>query len=234
MEGIYPQVNWLQGLAMTTLEDQLFRADPVEQDLLQQGSGPCWVYPLRVSLVEEVGWCFDVSWSCLLVPWLWGLLGGQLPTALHWDTDISYKAICRWLLFVLGLEMPRRGQAANHSRLLLVLGLRPLSKMYVAHWPDAACLRDFRKIQSMSQDSPFVWKRHWKWFGLGLQVGWGRISGNHQGRVNSMSQVDVVSDMVPACQLFVGRALPALLSWRKLLLQLLPQCQTTQFLFIHP
>ena len=38
-----------------------------------------------------------------------------------------------------------------------------------------------------------------------LKVGWGGVSGNHQGGVNSASQVDGVSDMGPACWFFKGR-----------------------------
>ena len=36
---------------------------------------------------------------------------------------------------------------------------------------------------------------------VGLEVGWGRASGNHQGDANNVSQVDGVSDMAPACHL---------------------------------
>ena len=41
---------------------------------------------------------------------------------------------------------------------------------------------------------------------VGQKIGWGRASGNHQGGANSVSQVDGVSDVVPACWLCVGRA----------------------------
>ena len=44
--------------------------------------------------------------------------------------DICYKAICRWLLVALGLEVPRRSQAVNLGWLLLVPGLGPLIKRY--------------------------------------------------------------------------------------------------------
>ena len=37
--------------------------------------------------------------------------------------------------------------------------------------------------------------------GVGLKVGWDMVSGNHQRGANSVSQVDGVLDMVPACQL---------------------------------
>ena len=55
----------------------------------------------------------------------------------------------------------------------------------------------------MSQDGPFVWKCLFKPFyedvtasGLGWSenVGWGEVSGNHQGGVNSISQAGGDSD----------------------------------------
>ena len=39
---------------------------------------------------------------------------------------------------------------------------------------------------------------------VGLQVQWGRISGNHQGGTNSDSQVDGDSDMAPLSAVSVG------------------------------
>ena len=66
---------------------------------------------------------------------------------------------------------------------------------------------------------------------VGPQIGWSRLSGNHQGGADSVSQADGDSDMVPACQFCVCFVrgglrkeqwpLPALLSERKLPLQLL-------------
>ena len=47
--------------------------------------------------------------------------------------SMSYKAICRWLLLLLGLEVPTRGQATNQDQLLLGLGLGPLIERYGAH-----------------------------------------------------------------------------------------------------
>lgn len=35
--------------------------------------------------------------------------------------------------------------------------------------------------------------------GVDLQVEWGRVSGNHQGRMNSVSPADGDSDMVASC-----------------------------------
>ena len=45
---------------------------------------------------------------------------------------MSYKVILRWLLFVLGLEVPRWGQSLNKCWLLLVLGLGPFRENYRA------------------------------------------------------------------------------------------------------
>ena len=46
---------------------------------------------------------------------------------------MSYKAICRWLLCALDLEVPRRSQAVNQVWLLLVLRLEPFNKKYRVH-----------------------------------------------------------------------------------------------------
>ena len=56
----------------------------------------------------------------------------------------------------------------------------------------------------MSQNRLFVWKNHWKQLALGLHIEWGRVSGNQQGKANSVSQVDGKLDVVPACR-FCGR-----------------------------
>ena len=37
--------------------------------------------------------------------------------------------------------------------------------------PDAAYLRDFRKVVIMSEDSLFEWKSHWKWLGWAHKLG---------------------------------------------------------------
>ena len=50
----------------------------------------------------------------------------------------------------------------------------------------------------MSQDQPFI-----SW--VGPFVGWNKVSGDLQGRANSVSQGDGVSDMTPTCWLWVGR-----------------------------
>ena len=72
------------------------------------------------------------------------------------------------------------------------------------------------------------------------KVGWDRVSGNHQSGANSVSQVDVVSAMAPACGLcaFVlgGLRKETMASastsvWEKSTpTQLSPSCWTIQFL----
>ena len=47
---------------------------------------------------------------------------------------MSYKAISRGLLLVLGLEVYRSGQVVNQGQLLLEPILGPLSKRYEAYW----------------------------------------------------------------------------------------------------
>ena len=61
----------------------------------------------------------------------------------------------------------------------------------------------------MSQVQPFIWKSSLG----GPIVAWGRVSGDLQGRSNSVSQVDGVSDMaLPASSVILS----AFLSGRKL------------------
>ena len=43
--------------------------------------------------------------------------------------------------------------------------------------PDAACLRDFRKILSMSQDRALVWKSHWEELGWAQKLGGAGLQG---------------------------------------------------------
>ena len=96
---------------------------------------------------------------------------------------MSYKAISRWLPHVLGLEVPKRSQAANQGQLLLVQGLGPLSESRGTQHlkSDAVCLRDFRRVGSMSRDKSFVWKSTGNSLhGPMSQVG--RVSGNDQGK----------------------------------------------------
>ena len=83
----------------------------MEQGSLQQGV-------LSVLLVEVIGWCLVWPEAVCQVYWLWRLLEGAgqdqpLHVVCPGPPGMSYRVICRWLLLVVGLELPRRGQAEN-------------------------------------------------------------------------------------------------------------------------
>ena len=66
-----------------------------------------------------------------LVCWLWCWRCSPQSAAAYALLGLpgmSYRVICRWLLLVLSLEVPRRGKTVNQGWLLLVSGLRPLTK----------------------------------------------------------------------------------------------------------
>ena len=76
-------------------------------------------------------------WSEVVHP-VWGLQGGTdqgqpSPMFFLGKPSMSYKVICRWLLLVLGFEVPQRDQAVNQGWLLLMSGLGPFSERYGAH-----------------------------------------------------------------------------------------------------
>ena len=69
-------------------------------------------------------WSAAVHW----VRWLWGFQVLQAKVSPHlcfaWGTLPGLKSNLRWLLLVLGLDIPRRSRAVNLGWLLLpVLGL---------------------------------------------------------------------------------------------------------------
>ena len=141
----------------------------------------------------------------------WGLLGGAgqgllPPVPCLGPAGLSYKAICRWLLLALGLKVPRRGQAMNWGQLPFVAGLGPLSKTYSIYWGQMLLVwQVLGKSPSWAKRGSLYWKATGNgWDGPASWWGWD--SGNHQGRVNSVSQVDRNSDMVPACWLCRRRA----------------------------
>ena len=86
---------------------------------------------------------------------------------------MSYRTICRWLLLVLGLEMPKRGQAGNLGRLLLLTDLQP--RIYRGQvlliW------EILEKSTAWTKSGHFYGKqtnKHWKWLcGPESWVGWG-------------------------------------------------------------
>ena len=68
--------------------------------------------------------------------------GAAITCVLPRATGVGNKVICRWLPLVLGLDVPRRGHAANQHR--LGLGLGPPVRV-TGHAEARYCLlRDFR------------------------------------------------------------------------------------------
>ena len=180
----YPQANWLQRLAATTWKISCVEADLMEQNLLQWGS-----HSLSVSLLRWLGGASMWSKAVHQVLWLWGLPGGIGQGQLPCVPCSSYKVICRWLLLVLGLEVPRRGQAANHSQLLLVLGLGSFSKRYIVFQGQMLLVWEiFRRSKARAKAGHFYGKATGNRLG-GPAVEWGWILGNHQGRANCVSRV---------------------------------------------
>ena len=139
VRNIYLQADRLQDLLSLPWKVSCAGADPSEPDLLQWGSVARWVCPLSLLLVEVVWWSFDVVWSSIPVMLALEPLGkcssgSALAVFCIWSPYMNYKAICRWLLLVLGLEVPQRGQAVNQGLLPLLPGLGPLCKRYGSCW----------------------------------------------------------------------------------------------------
>ena len=72
--------------------------------------------------------------------------GSALAVFCIWSPYMNYKAICRWLLLVLGLEILGQSQAVNLGRLLLVPDLGPLHNRYGAWRLSEACCCLFERI----------------------------------------------------------------------------------------
>ena len=139
------------------------------------------------------------------VPWLWGLRGcagqDQLPPVPRMS-DLQMAATCAGfegaqdrpsckLKLAATSAGPARGMGHTKARCSLFGVCEPL--------------RDFRKVHSMIEDRLFLWETlDIVW--VGLQVGWGGVSRNHQCLANSVYQVYEASDMAPACQLCWGWA----------------------------
>ena len=118
-----------------------------------------------------------------------------------WSPSMSYKEIGRWLLLVLGFEVPSRVRAANQGWPLLVPGLGPLSEKYWRCWSQILLVWEI-----LTKSGAWAKTGHWygkasgnslceptSWvvWGLWELPGWGK----------QVSQVDGVSDMELACSL---------------------------------
>ena len=104
---------------------------------------------------------------------------------------------------------------------------------------DAVCLRVLRKVYSMSQDKPFIWKTL-KTAWVGPKAGWGWASGYHHNGAKWCEPslwTQIWHCLSPLCVCVEGEwsakeqwPLSALMSCRKLPHQLSPLCQIIQFL----
>ena len=88
-----------------------------------------------------------------------------------------YKAICRWLLLVLGLEGLRGGQAEKQGWLLLVPGLGLPKERGTGHTKAKCCL--FERLYGNLNHEPMqadCMERPLEMAWVGLKVGWNRGS----------------------------------------------------------
>ena len=77
--------------------------------------------------------------------------GQLLPVPCQGPSGMSYRTICRGLLLMLALEVPRRSQAANQGQLPPVPGLGPLSKRYGVS--EARCCLFERSQESLKHEA---------------------------------------------------------------------------------
>ena len=123
MGRIYP--HQLQGLPEVTVENQLCRGRPHGAGLNFSGS----LVPGESALSVCCLWRWlagALTWSEAVHRVCWPR--SATTCVLPGPPSMRYKVICRWLLLVLGLEVPRRDQTVNPSQMLLVLGLGPLAR----------------------------------------------------------------------------------------------------------
>ena len=165
---------------LTTMEDQLCRGPPqIPGCTSSWGSGACRVCPLSVSLLEAVGWwCFNMVWSCPLGTLALEPLGRCGPRTATADVLPGPT----WHELQSNLQMPATSAGLGGAQMrptceswLAATSARPAAtkqEVQDAPRPDAACLRDFGKILSASQDRPFVCKSHRKQLGWAYKLGW--------------------------------------------------------------
>ena len=196
-------------------------AYPTEQDLLHWRTGAFWVFPLSMVLWRLLGGVSMWSEAVYGVHWFWSPPRSATACVLPRPPSMSYKAICSWLLLVLGLAVPRQGQAVYQGRWLLVPGLGPLSKRYGARWGQMLLVWDILQKSDLWAKTSYTKGTGNKLGGPTSLMGWGLRES--PGWVNSDSQADGDSNVVPACYLCGVESsskeqwpLPALLSGSKL------------------
>lgn len=81
---------------------------------------------------------------------------------------MSHQTIQRWLPLMLVLELPPEAKLQSEAGCCKCQASAAWQEVWGMLRPDAACesLKDFRKVYSMSQDRPLVWKSYWQ------QLGW--------------------------------------------------------------
>ena len=127
---------------------------------------------------------------------------------------MSYKAICRCLPLVPGLEVPRQSQAVNLGWLLLVC-------------ENLGSCEAWAKTSHSCEKAPVN--------SLGGPINWVELSGDLQGGANSVSQADGWHQPAGSVALW-GRGFwkgtAYLCMWEKAVPQVLPWCQTLHFLSV--
>lgn len=112
----WPQTDWLRRLAVSRAEALFCRGWPWNRicfsGILMPAKCYLWVFCIWRWLVGALVW-YEVV---LKVFWVWLFLEGTLVQdkstttfALPRSLCMSYKVVCRWILLVFSLEMPRRG-----------------------------------------------------------------------------------------------------------------------------
>ena len=178
-----PPCQSVQRLAVATDFQLLWRiscvgAQPLQQDLLQEGSATPWVYSLSVLLMEVVGWwCFIVVWNSTLGALTLELSGRCKVKIIHcfcFARPIQHKLQSNLQMaatFVgLGGAQERKSYeprqvAASAKSWVTCRDVQGILRL------DVACFRDFKKIWSMSQDRSFIWKYLWKQHGWTCRLG---------------------------------------------------------------
>lgn len=180
-------------------------AHSTEKDSHQWDSVVQWVCPLSLFLIKVIGRCSSAGWSCpegtlALFPSGKCRLISATTCVHSRATTQKLQDNLQMILLVLVLEVSCGGQAENLGQLLLVPSLGSLSKMYTAH-PGQVLL--FWEILGISA----AWAQTGHMYGkltgnslMGPEVEWGRISGNHLGWENHVSQLDGDLGMAPACR----------------------------------
>ena len=131
---------------MSTAEELLCRSLPYGAGLASVGLWCSHCLPLKYVTCgggRVVIWhSLQLSTGCTGSGASWELQGQQPHVPCLGPPGMNYIVIFRWLLLVLGLEVPRRGQAANQGCWLLVQGPRPEAQGKREHAKSRCCLSE--------------------------------------------------------------------------------------------